>query len=176
LLNGSTAIDGLSASATSASYRKVDILQLLLAGIFVSEVEFVADILAHRARHRHPAGSGDAFDPRRDIDPVAENVVALDDDVAKVDPDPEFDPPFLGGRGIAFAHVALDIDRAIDRADDASELDQHAVPGQLDDPALMAGDARVDHLGAMLAKRSQRADLVAPHQTAVTDHIGGHDR
>ena len=77
------------------------------------EVELVADIFAHRARHRDPAGLGDAFDPRRDIDPVAENVVALDDHVAEIDADAELDPPVLGNVGVAVAHLALDFDRRI---------------------------------------------------------------
>ena len=40
---------------------------------------------------RDAAGLGDALDPRRDVDAVAEDVVALDDDVADIDPDPKPD-------------------------------------------------------------------------------------
>ncbi len=144
-------------------HREADILQFLLASVLVGKVELVADILAHRARHRHPTRLGDAFDPRRDIDPVAENVVALDDHIAEVDTDAKLDPPLLGDRRIAAAHFTLDVDRAIDRADHAGEFDQHAVAGQFDDPPLVPGDARVDQFGAMLAQARQRADLIGPH-------------
>ena len=42
------------------------------------------------------AGPGDAFEPRGDVDAVAEDVVVLDDDVAEIDADAEFDAPVLG--------------------------------------------------------------------------------
>ena len=157
-------------------HREADVLQFLLASVFVGKVELVADILAHRARYRDAAGLGDALDPRRDIDPVAENVGTLDDHVAQVDSDPQLDAAILGHCGVAVAHVALDIDRAIDRADHAGEFDQHAIAGQLDDPPLMLGDTRIDHFGAMLLQRGQRPDLIAAHQAAVTNHVSSHDR
>jgi hypothetical protein len=35
--------------------------------------------------NEYPAGIGQGFDPRRDVDAVAVEVVALDDDVAEID-------------------------------------------------------------------------------------------
>ena len=41
-------------------------------------------------------------------------------------------------------HLALHLDRAAHRIDDAGELDQQAVAGGLDDAAAMLGDFGVD--------------------------------
>ena len=112
LVNGRTAIDGLFAPSTASTLaaradgavqhdvkdpdRLGDILELLLAPVLEGQIQLVADMLADRLRHGDAAGPGDAFEPRRDVDPVAEQVVALDDDIAEIDPDPELDPPVLG--------------------------------------------------------------------------------
>ena len=131
LLKGRTAIDGLSASASSTgvvsllarghvaesdvedAHRELDVLELLLADIFKQQVEPVADIVAHRLRNRYSAGLGDAFEPRRDVDAVAENIVVVDDHIAKVDADAELDPPVLGDACVADRHVALDVGKRI---------------------------------------------------------------
>ena len=43
-----------------------------------------------------------------------------------------------GTRGVALGHLALHLDRAAHRIDDAGELDEHAVAGRLDDAAACA--------------------------------------
>ena len=68
--------------------RPVDVLDLLVAEILVDELEPVADLIAHRRRYADAAGLGDQLEARRDIDAVAEDVVLIDDDVAKIDADP----------------------------------------------------------------------------------------
>ena len=58
-------------------------------------------------RHRDAARLGDAFESRGDIDAVAEDIVVLDDHVAEVDADAEFDPPiFRAFRRCGFASRA----------------------------------------------------------------------
>ena len=54
----------------------------------------------------------------------------------------------------------LDRGRALDRVDHAGEFDQQAVAGQLDHPAPMFGDPRLDDLCPAPIERGQRADLV----------------
>ena len=129
LLNGRTAIDGLSghrrlgvgggvAARWPRAERRhcktrtgpVDVLQVLVAHVLEDEVELVADMVAHRAGHGDAAGPGDAFEPRGDIDPVAKDVVVLDDHVAKVDADAELDPAVLRHVGVAGSHLALDVE------------------------------------------------------------------
>lgn len=154
---------------------KFDVLELLVPDILEREIEPVADIVAYRLRYCHAAGLGDAFQPRSDVDPVAEDIVVIDDDVAQIDPDPEFDPPFFGDVGIAAPHSALNLGRAFDRVHDAWKLDQHSVTGQLDDPTLMFRYGWIDQLGPVRLEAGERADLIGTHQPAVTDHVGGQD-
>jgi hypothetical protein len=49
-------------------------------------------------RRRDAARLGQAFEPARDVDTVAEDVTVLDDDVADVDADTELDA-MVGGNG-----------------------------------------------------------------------------
>jgi hypothetical protein len=158
------------------SHRELDVLELLLANILERQVEPVADVVAHRLGHRHAAGLGNTFEPGRDIHAIAEQVVIVDNDVAKVDPDPEFDLPVVGDAIVPGAHVPLDFGGTFDRVHDAWELDQHPVAGQLHDAALMPGDCRIDQFVSMTFEAGERADLVRAHQAAVAHHIGSHDR
>ena len=104
LLNGRTAIDGRSSfiEAYSAEIRflqeniinpnrLLDILQLLLAAVFKSQIEPVADVIAHRLRNGDAARLCQALEPCRDVDPVAVDVVAFDDDIAEVYADAKLD-------------------------------------------------------------------------------------
>ena len=91
-----------------------------------------------------PPGSAQLLQAGGDVDAVAVDVLALDDHVAEVDADAERDALGLGHVPLALGHALLDRDRAGDRVDDAGELDQRAVAHQLDDPALVLGDQRVD--------------------------------
>ena len=47
-------------------------------------------------RHAHAAGLGKRLQPGRDIHPVAENVPAIDNDVAEIDAYPKSDAPLVG--------------------------------------------------------------------------------
>ncbi len=157
-------------------HRPRDVLDALLAQILERIGQPVADLVAHDARHAKAARLGQAFEPRRDIHSVAEDVVAVDDDVAEIDPDPEVDAPVFGDFGIAVDHRPLDLDGAADRIDDAGKLDQHAVAGGLDDAAAMLGDLRVGKLASMGFEPRQRSFLVCSHQPRVAGRIGGEDR
>ena len=124
-------------------------------------------------RDENPAMRRLALEARRDIDAVAENVVALDDDVAEIDADAEVD-----GRPrieIALAHRPLHRDGAFDRIDDAAEFDQRAVAHHLDDAAAPRGDGWVERLAPDLPECSDRAGLVGPHHRGVAGNVGSED-
>ncbi len=70
----------------------------------------------------------------------------------------------------------LPIDGAIDRIDDAGELDQQAIAHQLDDAPAVALDHGPQDLLAQVPDAAQCAGLVLPHQAGISDHIGGQDR
>ena len=93
----------------------------------------VAHLVVHFVGNEDAARLGEGFEPRRDVDPVAKDVAVLDDDVAEIDADAEFDA--FGGRhrDVALGHPALQFDRAAHRVDDAGKLGEEAVAGRLDD-------------------------------------------
>ena len=134
-------------------------------------------MIADRGGDRDAAGLGDGLEPRRDVDAVTEDVVALDDDVAEIDADAELDASVLRHVLIALDHRPLDLGGTGDRVHDARKLDQHAVAGDLDDAALVLGDlADRPARRRMRLQRSERAGLVQPHEPAVADDVGGQDR
>ena len=130
-----------------------------------------ADLIVDDARYADPARLGDPLQPGRDIHPVAVDVVALDDDVAEVDADPEYDPLVFRDRDVALGHPALHRDRAGDGLDDAREFDQDAVAGRLDDAALVLGDLGIDQFAPQrLVEPFQRATSSAPISRCTPRH------
>ncbi len=86
--------------------------------------------------------------PRRDVDAVAEQVVALDHNVAEIDPDAEDEALFRRGSLLAFRHALLHRDREGDRIDDRAEFGDEAVAHRLDDPPAILGKKRIDRRGS----------------------------
>src|SRR5206468_653320 len=118
-------------------------------------------------RDADPAGLGQAFEPRRDVDAVAENVPVLGDNVAQIDADAELDT--LAGNEVALAveHAALDFGGAAHRVDDAGEFRQETVAGGLDDAALVLANLGLDEFAAMGAQARDRAFLVGADQPRI---------
>ena len=85
---------------------------------------------------------GDSLKARGDIDPIAENIVVIEDDVADVNADAKFDPEFRRYVNILSSHLSLDFDPATRGIDGTGELNQHAITCGLDDAAAMGGDLR----------------------------------
>ena len=123
-----------------------------------------------------PPGPAKPLEPRRHVDAVAIEIVAIDDDVAEIDADAELDVPVFGNPGIALRHAALDFDGTARRIEDAAELDQKAVAHHLEDAPAMLGDGGIEELAAMLPKRAERSLFVGLHEAAVAHHVGGQDR
>ena len=114
--------------------------------------------------------------PRRDIHPVAENVVLFNDHVAEVDADAEPDPPLLGHVGLAVAHSSLDLRGAPHGIYNARKFHQETVASIFYDPAPVLRDLRIDQFAEMRFEPFVRPLLIQPHQARVTCHIGGQDR
>ena len=155
--------------------RPGDVLERELAQVREAEVELAADLVVHLAGDADTAWLGHAFQPGGDVDPVAVDVLALDDHVADVDADPEPDALGRGQVQLAPGHARLDRHRAGHRLDDGSELAQGAVTRQVDDPAAVLGEERLDELLAVRLEALERALLVLPHQPRVADHVGRQD-
>ena len=123
-------------------------------------------LLPHRSRHADAARFSQRFQPRSDIDAIARDVGAVNDDVTQVDADAELDALVGSLRLVVPAHGALHVDRAT----------QHPVTGGLDDPTAMFGNLRIDDAHANPFKSRERSSLITFHMPAEADHIGDEDR
>ena len=127
------------------------------------------------------AGDGDAarlgqrLHAVGDVDAVAVDVVALDDDVAEIDADAEIEPLLGRHGGVALRLLLLHLDGAAHGVDDAGELDQQAVAHGLDQPPVMGGDLRLEDLLQVGLEAGARALLVDLAQAAIADDIGDQD-
>src|SRR5712664_780418 len=88
----------------------------------------------------NPTRFCDPFETHRNIDPVTKDIVLFDDDITDVNADAIFDPLDLRHIGILFGHTALDFVGTSHGVDHAGELNESAVPGILDDAAVMLSD------------------------------------
>src|SRR5262249_23077269 len=149
-----------------------DILECLCAAVAELGVETVAHILMYSGRHADATRCRDLLQASGDIDAITEDVIALGDDVAKVDTRTERDAAPSGTVGRRGAARRLHLDRTAHSIDHAGEFQEQAVAGGLDDAASMAGDHRVDHLVPKRFQRRQGAALVAPHQPRVARNVG----
>src|SRR6266850_2601766 len=113
----------------------VDVLQPLLAQIGELDLDLASNLIVRRRRDANTSRFSNALKPRGDVDTVTKDVVALDQDVSKVDPDPEQHTPVLRNGVVALGHYRLHSYRAFDRIDHRRKLQQHAVARGLDDPA-----------------------------------------
>src|SRR5262249_30379255 len=98
-----------------------------LAHVLEGDGELVAHLISYHPADADAARFRQAFKARCDVDPVAEDVVGIDDDVAEIDADAEIDAPFGVHTGIARGHLALHFDRATNRIDHARELAEQTV-------------------------------------------------
>jgi hypothetical protein len=76
----------------------------------------------NRIGDAHPGGMGHGFDSRRDVDAVAIEIIALDDHVAGIDADAQFDAAVSPDTRVPRGHRQLDRDRAAHRVDDARKF------------------------------------------------------
>jgi hypothetical protein len=154
LLKGRTAIEGLSGSSStaaltggsaggSARVRPVvqfdpidlngllDVLDLLRSQILKIQANFAFDAIENSAGNADAAGIGESFQACGDVDAIAVNVRALDDDVAQIDADAQPDAPVIGYIGLTLGHLLLNIDGALDGLYHTGKLGQEPIAHQL---------------------------------------------
>ena len=103
----------------------------------------------------------DALEPRGDIDPISHQVaVGLLHDVPEMDANAELDAAFRRQASVTLDHAGLDFDGAADRVHHAAELDNAALPGALDDAAVVERDGWVDQVAAERPQARKRPLLV----------------
>src|SRR5262249_1245493 len=98
LAKGSTPIDGLAGVRGAGcrggtdcgdavdAHRSSNVLDALLAHILERAIELVAHLIAHDPAEADATRLSKGFQSRRDVDPVAKDVLALGNHVTEVDP------------------------------------------------------------------------------------------
>ena len=76
-----------------------NVLKVLRANVGEGEVQLAGDLLENGRRHTDAARFRQTFKTRRHVDPVAKDVVTIDDDFAEIDADPELQASRAGGVG-----------------------------------------------------------------------------
>ena len=153
--------------------RPADVLQFFRAEILELELDLVHDLVVDDPRDIDAARLGQRFEPRRDIDAVAENIAALDDDVAEIDADPQGDAP-LGRQGLVLLDDRIAQGRRAARClDDALELAERQIAGLLEQVAAIFADQRLDDFGQHAAQLGDPVGLVAGQQPSVAGDQNG---
>ena len=145
-------------------HRARDILHSLVAEILVRKIELGLDLVEGLLGDANPAGLGEPLQAGRDVNSVAINVLALDNNIAEMHSDPEVNATLLGYFRVAFSHAPLYGERAFDRVNHAGELDEGAITHQLDDTAVVVSDFGIDQLVPMALERAKHTHLVCLHK------------
>src|SRR6516165_6201005 len=88
-------------------------------------------------RDADAAWLSDTFEPRSNVHAIPEYVTILDDNVADMNADAEFDALVLRYSCITLHHAALDLNRTACSVHGTCKLNQYAIAGPLDDTAAM---------------------------------------
>ena len=122
-------------------------------------------------------GLRDALEPGGDVDPVAHQVaIALLDNIAQMNADPEIDALNRRQAGVALDHACLHLDRAADGVDHAAELDDDPIARPFDDPPMVEGDGRINEIAAESPKARKSTLLIGAGEPAIANNIRGQDR
>jgi len=154
------------------SDRPVDILNADVAAVLEPSVDPIADAFVDDGGNANAAGLGQRLQAGGDVDAIAIDIVAFDDHITEIDPDPQHNPRLPQGLVGQGAVRALHRQGAVHRVDHAAEFDDGAIADELDDAAVMGGDRRVENGLPVLLEGGQRARLVGPHQARIADHVG----
>src|SRR5208337_1476845 len=126
------------------SDRLGDVLEFGRAEIGDRQIEPTLDLMIGVLGKADTARVANALEPRGDVDAIAHEIaVALLDHIAKMNAYAELDAAFRRHAGVAIDHAVLHFDRATHGVDHATELDEAAVAGALDDAAVMRGDSGI---------------------------------
>jgi hypothetical protein len=119
-------------------------------------------MLVDRPGDADPAGLGQRFEARCDIDPVAKNVVAIGDHVAEIDTNAKPDALLVRHIGLTVEHAALHLGGTAHCVDDDRKFRQQPVSGGFNDAAAMLGNLRSISSRRCALRRSSVPSSSAP--------------
>ena len=128
------------------------------------------------AGDENPARIAQLLQAGGNVHAIAEKIVALDDDIAQIDADPEHDAAVRRNFGLMCGDLFLQRDREGCGVHDRAEFGDRAIAHQFDDAAVMLGQQRIDESAPKSLDRGQRAILVSLGQARIADDVRRHDR
>ena len=131
-----------------------DVLEREAAEVVERGLEPARHRFVDRPRNHDAARRRFALQPRRNVHAVAVEIVAIDDQVAEVQADAEHKGGVRRLVAVGVGHGLLELDRGAQGIHGASELDQRAVAGQLDQPAAITRQRRLEALLAVFPQAS----------------------
>src|SRR5439155_170673 len=129
-------------------------------------------------RNANRTGLGERFEPRGDVYAIAEDIVAIDDDVAEIDPNPQLETTLRRDGLIDRKCGALHLNGAAERVDHTRKIGQQAVARRADNPPSMSSDQGVDGTCSVPTKASTRcrssgrSSTICSSPMSVTPRIG----
>ena len=141
----------------------------------VAEIQLLPDLLVDGLRDANRAGLGERLKPSGDVDAIAKYVVAIDDNIAKIDTDSQLETAFGRDRFVNGKRCPLHLEGAVQRVHHARKVRQHAVACGADDPSTLRRYQRV-YGAAEPSKCLMGACFVLTHEAAESHHIGMQDR
>ena len=157
-------------------HRPLDVLERKAAEIVEGAFSRPATASCTVTRDHDAAGRRFGLQARRHVHAIAVEVVAIHDQVAKVQADAEHDGGVLGLVPVGLGHGLLELDGGAQSVHGAWELDQGAVAGQLDQPSAMASQNGLQPLGPMGFQPGKGAVLITAHQARVANDIRRQNR
>jgi hypothetical protein len=151
-----------------------DVFQHLLTGILEFRIDSASRVFMNAGRHADAAWLRDRLEPCGDVDPVAEQVLAVDHDIADMHANAELHLLIFNTADIIGRDRRLNRDRTLHGIDRAGEVGDDAVACSVEDAPAVRRDQSIDDRAARL-QPGERANFVARHQTAVAGNVGGED-
>ena len=155
--------------------RPVDILDANLAAILEANVDPIADAFVDDRGDANPTRLGERFQTRGNIDAIAINVAAFNNNITKVDADSQHNCWLRSTSVRPLGTVALHRKCTIHSVDHATKLGDDAIPDQFHNAATMGGDSRVEDCFPVAFQSGKRARLVGSHQAGVAHYVGRED-
>jgi len=156
----------------------VNILESVLADVLKGDAEPTETplrVFLHSARHADPADFRQRLQSCCDVYPITMDASALND-IADVDPHPEFDPTIWRYLRIPLDHCPLDLHGTMQGVYGTDEQDQQTVASSSYDPTAVFFNLGFNELSMVSIQPSQGAFIVNTYQAAVPGYIRYQDR
>jgi hypothetical protein len=117
---------------------------------------------------------GQFLQPCGDVDAITVDIIALNHDIAEVQPDPEFHAGRVRQLGVFMRQLVLDFDCALHRLNHGRKLDDDRIAPSIDDaPTMPCCEGR--HDAAVGFQTIERAVFILLHEPGIVCNIRTHD-